>query len=55
MPVSVYLSRETIIVRTHCPTCGADKGDACMSRFLGRPMVNEVHRARRTTAVGIRA
>lgn len=52
-PTVIYLDADTIVERVACPDCGAHAGTACWSRFLERRMTNEVHRDRRSAAVGV--
>jgi hypothetical protein len=47
------LTRDAIIARAGCPTCGATRGRPCHSRFLHKPMINQVHLERRSLAAGV--
>jgi hypothetical protein len=44
---ATYAERRHIIHTRPCPFCGANNGQPCWSRLLGREMENQVHDERR--------
>lgn len=53
MAVLNLFTRLDIVDRVGCVECDARQGEPCHSRFLDKPMVNEVHRTRRADAAKV--